>query len=469
MNKISIILLIILSTFYSCKTAIVDDATRPNILFFLIDDQRNDVLSCAGHSIVETPVIDGLAKRGVMFTRAYVTTSICAASRASILTGLYECKHNYTFGKPPLQMEFLEESYPLLLRKAGYNTGFIGKLGVNLEKQDSILSEMFDYCSLSPSSVPYIKTYEDDSTRHSAEIKGEKAIEYIQNQSPDKPFCLSVSFNAVHAVDGNLKPGLEGHYPYSKSVANLYENVSMPAPVLSDPGIYENHPDFLKTSMNRERYFWRWDTDEKYQVNMKAYLRMISTCDKVIGEVIDALAEAGLADNTIIIYSADNGYYMGDRGFAGKWTHYEESLRVPMIIADPRSEDGSRGKTSDDMVLNIDIPATILEFAGVPVPSGYQGKSFVKLISGKNADDWRKSFLIEHRMEHYMIPKYVGIHGERYVYATYYEQQPPYEFLHDLLMDPDQLMNLVNDSEYYSLLQQHRNKSLSLEESLTKK
>ena len=455
--------------FYSCKSTGVDHSTRPNILFFLIDDQRNDVLSCTGHPIVKTPAIDRLAERGVLFKRAYVTTSICAASRASILTGLYESKHIYTFGTAPLKMEFLEESYPMLLKKAGYTTGFIGKLGVSLEKQDSILSEMFDYCSLSPSSVPYIKTYEDGSIRHSAEIKGEQAVEFIRQQSRDKPFCLSVSFNAVHAVDGNLTPGLEGHYPYSPSLAYLYENETMPPPRLSDPAIYENHPTFLKESMNRERYFWRWDTDEKYQVNMKAYLRMLSTCDRVIGDIVTALQESGLADNTIIIYSSDNGYYMGERGFAGKWTHYEEALRIPLVIVDPRAGEEPGIRALDNMVLNIDIPATIVNYAGLPLPGGYQGESLRELVSGKKVNNWRSTFLTEHRMEHIKIPKYVGIHSERYVYATYYEQNPAYEFLHDLLLDPDQLKNLAYEQEYSSLLDSLRARCYKYEKMISGK
>jgi len=179
-----------------------------------------------------------------------------------------------------------------------------------------MLIEMFDYCEFSPRSTPHFIELEDGSKRHSAEIKGDQAVEFISQQSADKPFCLSLNFNAVHAVDGNLTPGNEGHYPYPAAVANLYEDIEMPLPKLSDSEIFDNHPDFLKNSLNRERYFWRWDTDEKYQINMKAYYRMISGYDNVMKRVLEALKEKGLHENTIIIYSADNGYYMGNRGFA---------------------------------------------------------------------------------------------------------------------------------------------------------
>lgn len=459
MNKKLIPLLflfVIAITFYSFQTGEKTDNERPNILFVLVDDQRNDVLSCAGHPIVKTPTVDKLAANGTRFTNAFVTTSICAASRASIITGLYESKHNYTFGKPPIKEEYITASYPYMLKKSGYNTGFVGKLGIHLEDKKNMLSEMFDYYKLSPRNAPYFEKMADGSRRHSSEIKGDQAVEYINSLKADKPFCLSLSFNAVHAVDAKKTPGNEGHFPYPKAVAHLYENIEMPPPALSDPETYEKHPDFLKKSYNRERYFWRWDTPEKYQTNMRAYYRMISGYDNVMKRVIDALKKKGLDKNTIIIYSADNGYYMGNRGFAGKWSHYEESLRVPLIIYDPRMPKETRGKTSDKIALNIDIPATILDYAGVSQPQLYQGASLLPLVKDEKVNNWRENFLCEHRMDIAQIPKYVGIRGERYVYANYYEQNPTYEYLHDLQKDPDQLENLVNNPEYESILQEMR-------------
>lgn len=459
-------LLVLTSVVTGCRMNENTTDLKPNILFFLIDDQRDDVISCAGHPIVKTPTVDKLAENGIRFTNAFVTTSICAASRASILTGLYESKHDYTFGKASLKKEFISSSYPYLLKKAGYSTGFVGKLGVDLEEQDSLLSEMFDFIRLSPKSTPGFEKMADGSLRHSAEVKGDQAVEYIIGQSADKPFCLSVSFNAVHAVDGNKTPGNAGHYPYPKAVASMYEDIEIPKPKLSDPAIYENHPDFLKNSLNRERYFWRWDTEEKYQTNLRAYFRMISGYDNVMKRVIATLKEKGLDKNTIIIYSADNGYYMGNRGFAGKWSHYEESLRVPMIIYDPRMPKSKTGKTSDRMALNIDIPATILELAGISIPDLYQGKSLVPVLEDENTSPWRDRFFCEHRMENGKIPKYVGVRGERYVYANYYEQNPPYEFLHDLDIDPDQLVNLADHPSCQEVLREMRRECERLEDEL---
>ncbi len=462
--KIKILTAFLIICLNSCSDPSKKEDFPPNILFILADDQRNDVLGCAGHPIVQTPTIDQLAEKGIRFTNAFVTTSICAASRASILTGLYESKHDYTFGKDPLKKEYVKQSYPYRLRKEGYITGFVGKLGVNMEAQDSLLQQMFDYYKLSPRNAPYFEQQPDGSRRHSAEIKGDQAIEFIRQQSSHQPFCLSISFNAVHAVDNNLKPGNEGHYPYPASVGSLYEGMEMPLPKWSDPDAFDQHPEFLKNSLNRVRYHWRWDTDYKYQVNMKAYLRMISGYDRVVQRVLEALKAKALDKNTVVIFSADNGYYMGDRGFAGKWSHYEESLRVPLIIYDPRTSMPSNYSTSDKMVLNIDIPATILDYARSKQPAIYQGQSLVPLTTAAMEPEWRKGFFCEHRMDHPQIPKFIGYRGEHFVYANYYEQEPAFEYLHDLQKDPDQLINFKNHPAYQQILQEMRGRCFETEE-----
>ena len=308
--------------------ALAKAADRPNILFFLSDDHRWDRMACAGHPFLKTPTMDRLAKEGVRFSNMFVTTSICAASRATLLTGLYERTHQFTFGTPPIAGKFSQASYPAVLRRAGYRTGFIGKFGVNIAQADR--ESMFD--SFQPiGRNPYLKKQPDGSLRHESELAGDRAIEFINQQKGDAPFCLSISFNAAHAEDGDKRPGI-GHFPWPKAVDGMYEDVEINAPRLSDPNIFQSHPQFMKDSMNRIRYFWRWDTPEKYATNLRANHRMISGIDNVMNRVIQHLDKVGVADNTIIIFSGDNGYYEGQRGFAGKWSHYEESLRVPLII-----------------------------------------------------------------------------------------------------------------------------------------
>ena len=288
---------------------------RPNIIFFLTDDQRNDFLGCTGHPIVKTPRIDNLANNGRLFDNAFVSTSICAASRATLLTGLYERTHRFTFGTPPVADIHISESYPALLKKEGYLTGFIGKFGVKVRK--GAIETMFDsFVPLNRS--PYFHKQKDGSLRHETQVAADRAVDFLDRAKNEaEPFCLSISFNASHAEDRDKKD----HFPYPKVVGSLYEGVKMPAPRLADPEVFNSQPEFLRKSMNRDRFFWRWDTEEKYQNNMRNYLRMISGIDHAIGRVIDELKSKGMDKNTVIIYMADNGYYAASRGFAGKWSH----------------------------------------------------------------------------------------------------------------------------------------------------
>ncbi|MDE0769841.1 MAG: sulfatase [Opitutaceae bacterium] len=419
---------------------------RPNVLFFLIDDQRNDTLGCAGHPIVKTPNVDRLAEQGVRFENAFVTTAICAASRASIFTGLHERTHGYTFGKPPVVEKYLSNGYPALFKQAGYRTGFVGKYGIKPKQ-----TQYFDaYEEIQGS--PYHHKQADGSVRHETELSGDFAVNFIEESKG--PFCLSVSFNASHADDGNHVPGV-GHFPWPKAVDGMYDDVEIANPRLGDPNVRESLPEFFgEGSMNRQRWYWRWDTPEKYDTNIRAYYRMLSGIDNTIGRVVRALEAKGIADNTIIVYMGDNGYMMGDRGMAGKWNHFEQSLRVPLVIYDPRVKQKKAFRTESEVVLNIDLAPTFLEAAGIEAPTHYQGRSLLSMVKGKKARNWRDDFFCEHLMERADIPKYEGVRGERYVYARYFEHD--YEFLHDLKADPDQLVNYANNPEYQRVLAKMR-------------
>ncbi len=430
------------------------ETTRPNILFFLTDDQRNDTLGCCGHPIIKTPTIDRLAAQGVRFEDMFVTTSICAASRASIFTGLTERTHGYTFGQPPVSRAHIETSYPVVLRASGYRTGMIGKFGIGVAGGKKSIARMFDF--FKPiGRRPYFKTMPDGSRRHETELCGDAAVKFLHEQDSSQSFCLQVCFNASHAEDIDMRPGV-GHFPWPVAVDGMYDDVDMPAPRLGDAKYFEAAPEFLRDSMNRDRFFWRWDTREKYETNLRAYYRMLSGVDNTMARVLKVLKQKGLADNTVIVYSADNGYYMGDRGFAGKWSHYEQSLRVPLIVFDPRLPKDKRGRVSNRMALNIDLPATFLCLAGCKVPEDYQGRSLLPIIEGRPPADWRKDFYCEHHMNHARIPKWNGVRGQRYVYANYYQQKPPQEMLHDLQTDPDEVIDLAGDSQYKEILDSMR-------------
>jgi len=436
-----------------CPDLMVAAADKPNIVFFLADDQRNDQLGCYGHPHTKTPHIDKLAAAGTRFTNAFVTTSICAASRATIFTGLFERSHHFTFGTPPIAQTMVEQSYPSVLKAHGYKTGFVGKFGVQFQGGTQGAFDFFHPINRGP----YFKPQPDGSRRHTTQLAGDAAIKFIQ-ENRKEPFMLSVSFNATHAEDNDKVD----HFPWPKVVDGMYENITIEPPKLSDPEIFESQPEFLRTSLNRERFFWRWDTPEKYEKNIKAYYRMLSGIDHVVGRVMQSLQETGIADNTIVIYTGDNGYYMGQRGFAGKWSHYEESLRVPMIIFDPRLE--NKAQVRDEVVLNLDLASTFVAAAGIDIPEQYQGQDLNPLVAGRQIKGWREDFFCEH-LFHVpgRIPKWEGVRGKRWVYANYFEDD--FEFLHDLKTDPQQLHNLAKEGEYQGRLEQMRNRSIALRDS----
>ncbi|NCP28687.1 MAG: hypothetical protein AUJ96_02650 [Armatimonadetes bacterium CG2_30_66_41] len=416
---------------------------RPNFLFLLTDDQRWDMAGCAGNALIRTPNMDALAREGVRFANAFVTTSICAASRASVLTGLHERTHQFTFGTPPLRDELVDLSYPKLLRDAGYRTGFVGKFGIGVEQ--GATARMFD--SFKPlNRTPYFKRQPDGSERHETDLDGDAAVDFLRGCKPDQPFCLSVSFNAPHAEDADPK-----QYFWPKAFDDLYTDVRMPVPKTADPAFFERQPDFLKKSMNRERWRWRFETPEKAQEMTKGYYRMVTGVDAVIGRLRDELVRLGVADNTVILLLGDNGYFLGERGFAGKWLMYEYSIRVPLLVYDPRVPQRQRGVVPQQMVLNLDVPETMLELAGVPVPATMRGRSLVPLLRGETPN-WRTDFFYEHLFENKTIPKTEGVRTERWAYLRYFEQVPVYEELYDVVNDFDEEHDLVGDPAQRTVL-----------------
>lgn len=417
---------------------------HPNLLFVITDDQRFDMLGVV-NPILETPNMDSLATHGVRFEKAFVTTPICAASRASILTGMVERTHRSTFGTPPLAPRFVNQSYPVLLREAGYKTGFVGKFGV---RTDSGATEtMFDlFEPLAP--APYIKTMKDGSTRHLTDITADKAIDFLRSSDSSGPFALTVSFNAPHADDAD-----ERQFIWPESMDEKYTDLELPAPPLSHPAFFESLPEFLKdSSLNRVRWHWRFDTPVKTQQMTKGYYRMISGVDAAIGRLLAELRALDLDANTVVILIGDNGYFLGERGYAGKWLPYDLSIRVPLIVFDPRLDPALRGSIPSMPVLNIDIAPTLLDLAGVEVPDAMQGNSLVPITQGKSLQNWRNDFFVEHLFDHPEIPKHEGVRGERFKYARYFEQNPVYEELYDLLKDPMETTNLVGDSGHKSVL-----------------
>ncbi len=439
-------------------------AEKPNIVFVLVDDQRNTSLGCAGHPQIKTPVIDGLARQGVRFANAFVQTPICMASRANLFTGLTTTTHGYHSNpSTPVVRTDLDTSFPTLLRAAGYRTAFYGKQHVNWETGVDGMKTMFDQHEVLHRN-PYLKKMPDGSLRHVDEIIGDRSVAFVEAQNKEQPFFLYMSFNISHAEDSDRRPGY--HYQWPAAEDGLFEDTEPNRPTLDDPKYYAATPDFLKTTINRARYFWGYDTPEKYRTNMRAIYRMLAGMDRIVGRVTTALKEKGLAENTVVIYSADNGYYMGDRGFQGKWSHYDQALHVPLIVSDPRASPALRGRVLTETTTSLDIPATILDLAHVPVPAKYQGVPLTPLLAGKVPEHWRTDFYVEHHANPKQIATWFGVRDNRYTYANYYADGA--ELLYDRNVDPTELVDVAGDPGYKTVLADLRKRSLDYKAQYTR-
>jgi arylsulfatase A-like enzyme len=418
---------------------------RPNIIFILTDDQRWDALGYAGNEIIQTPEMDRLAKEGTFFSHAFVTTPICAASRASIMTGTYERKHNYTFQQPPLRSDLIEQSYYSRLQEAGYWNGFLGKFGVKFENR--LDTTLFDVYKPEYQTNYYRLTDQATTHKHVTDIISDNAIEFIDEAPKDKPFCLSISYYAPHAVDSS-----PAQYIWPTALDSLYRDVTIPDPLMSKDSDFDALPERVRRGFNRTRWKWRYDSPEKYQAMVKGYYRMITGIDRNLQKIRHELDEKGIADNTIIILMGDNGYFLGERQLAGKWLMYEPSLRVPLIIYNPTAKDG-QGEKVEDMVLNIDIAPTILDLAGLDRSQKYHGYSLLDYTRGNEPQEIRESFLCEHLWDFEPIPPSEGIRTNRYKYFRYVDN-PEWEELYDLENDPQEEVNLVSSSEHRKTLEQ---------------
>ena len=423
---------------------------RPNIIFILTDDQRFDALGYAGNDIIHTPAMDKLAEDGVYFRNALVSSPICTASRASIFTGLYERTHRYTFRSDQVGQEYMEQSYPVLLKGAGYYTGFIGKFHLKYPR----VARLFDhyegfYVGEEPEELGYFDKELNGETVHLTRYTGQKALDFIETVPRDKPFALSLNFNAPHADDAE---DLQFFWP--EATEYLYQDLEIPAPLLGEDEYFDRLPAAVQEGVNRERWYWRFDTPDKYQRSVKGYYRMVSGIDLEIAKIREKLVETALADNTVIILLGDNGFFLGERQLAAKWLMYDNSIRVPLIIYDPRA---GTHRDVDEMALNIDVPATIVDLAGIDVPAGYHGKSLLPVVWGRADSLARDAVLIEHLWEIEDIPPSEGVRTHDWKYLRYV-RDTAHEELYDLRADPHESRNLAGDPGHQETLAELRAK-----------
>lgn len=441
--------------FFACASCVgahaTDLAKKPNIVFILVDDFRYDAMGYCGNKIVNTPSIDNLASQGTFFRNAFSSTPISSASRASILTGLHERTHRYSFQTGPIDDRFLENAYPLKLKEAGYHTALYGKLGVNCTDAESLFDEIEDYDrnnAIKEDGYHY-KTLNND-TVHLTRYTGQKGLDYIEKQDGKNPFFLALCFSAPHAHDSAKQ-----QYFWDEEQEDLYSDVTVPNPIMSEDKYFERLPEAVKNGFSRLRWTWRFDTPEKYQFMMKGYYKMIAGVDQEIAKVRKMLEKKGLADNTVIVFMGDNGYFLGERQIADKWMMYDLSVRIPLIIYDPRIDKHSE---VEQQVINVDIPSTFVDIAGGEIPSQWQGKSLKGLLKNKNYRMKRDTILIEHLWEMPNIPSCEGVRTDEWKYFRYVNDER-IEELYNLKNDPNEEFDLSKDKKYAKVLVDLRNKT----------
>ncbi|QDT09410.1 sulfatase [Planctomycetes bacterium K23_9] len=373
-KSLSIALICVLAT-----AVVADD--RPNIIFLMSDDQATYSMGCYGTPGAKTPNLDQLAKDGMIFDRHYDTTAICMASRANVFTGKYEYKTGCNFEHGPMMQEIWAQSYPVLLRRAGYKTAFAGKFGLEVlpteqqnQKKSRLPEEDFDVWGGGPGQTSYATKKNVSMAKyakefpHSTRSYGAFGRDFIQDSATgDQPFCLSISFKAPHHPV-QPDPNFDDVYRGAK--------FTKPANYGRQAG---SHLSLQSREGRQYERFHSWNYADDYDTVMAKYYQQIYAIDVAVGMIRQAIDDAGVADNTVIIYTSDNGFMNGSHGYGSKVIPYEESSRVPLIIFDPRHPNSGKEFRCDELTGNVDFQPTILKLAGLPVADEVDGKDLMPL------------------------------------------------------------------------------------------
>jgi arylsulfatase A-like enzyme len=371
---------------------------RLNILMLYPDDWRHDTLGCAGSQLVQTPFLDLLADNGMRFTHNCVTTSVCWISRASMLTGQFLSRHGSQKISDPVFYDKWNITWPHLLRNSGYYTGHIGKWQY---KRRPFVKRRFDYTYLSEGYhwVPNPKWNETNGEPrniHTTDVFQNLTINFLKNRPKDRPFALTMAFYAPKAIGW----GPDQWFPKNETLKR-YENLTIPEPPLDGNTSFMMLPKFFqqteKTNGGRARWVDRFGNGPQYQKSMKSYYALITEVDGAIKNIHEELERQGILNETLVIFTTDNGFFHGEHGLGGKWWPYQESIRVPLIIQDPRMPPEKVGTLEDAFTLNIDLAPTILSAANLKVPPEMQGRNIADLyLTADGKKTWRKEFYYEH-------------------------------------------------------------------------
>jgi len=468
--------------FFAACTSTEKEQTpqRPNILFIMADDHAFQAISAYGGPLADlapTPNIDRIADAGIRFNQCLVTNSICGPSRATIFTGKYSHKNGFIDNTMGSKFDFSQNSFPKELQKNGYKTAVIGKLHLGGSPTG------FDYFDILPGQGAYYNptfTNQDGQYQmegYTTEIITDKTINWLKSvQDSAQPFMVMMWHKAPHRA---WDPG--------PNELGMYENTTFPEPEsLFDD--YETREPASKNFMTiadamtldrdlkmsdqprgglNEEQLKAWDAvygpiyeqfkkenptgkdlvHFKFQRYMRDYLSCISAVDKSVGKVLDYLKESGLDKNTIVIYTSDQGFYLGEHGWFDKRWMYKESLNTPLMISWPGVTEA--GSVNNDLVSNLDFGETLIDVAGGQVPADMQGKSMLPILKGETPADWRKAHYYhyyEHPSEHNVMRHY-GITTEKYKLIHFYYDMDKWE-LFDLEKDPNEMTNIYDDPAY---------------------
>ncbi len=470
---------------------------RPNIIFIMSDDHAFQAISAYGQGLNQTPNIDRIGKEGAIFTRACVTNSICAPSRAVMLTG----KHSFINGKVDnmLPFDWNQDNFPKQLQKGGYQTAMIGKIHLDG------LPQGFDFSMVLEDQGAYynpdflINGKKERIKGYCTEIITETALDWLKNKrDPSKPFCLLYHQKAPHRewlpAPKHFREYTKMHFREPKTLFDNFEGRGTAAKTaemnilkhMNWAGDSKIYPEVMDELGLKET--WKWDKNAfqrevgrmdtvqraawdsvyqpiiaafkkayptmskedlmhwRYQRYMQDYLGCIASVDDGVGEVLDYLDKNGLTENTIVVYTSDQGFYLGEHGWFDKRFMYEESFRTPLLIRYPREI--KPGTTISKLVQNLDFAPTFLDYANLDIPKEIQGESFRKLVSGQSGA-WRDAVYYtyyEYPSIH-MVKRHYGVATERYKLIHFYYDIDEWE-LYDLEKDPSEMKNCYNDPAY---------------------